>query len=315
MKGSGTPPPPPKPPDVRIPATGGPSVTPVAGSPAGPSTPRPGAVKTKDPGVVATPTPMPSGPTATGAPTGDSVKGPRTEVQHGPSAKKELVIRWDHPVYVRTGNDSPGTTSVESKLSISREEALRALAGDDPRPLLVLRECPNCARTDQGLLLPGIDNERTILLARWFHCIKLPVDVVEKSHAFNALFPDRSSEHLFVSHADGSGKIPLESEVSRVELWGSMTRVIAEAYGKDPSSATRDVSKLVDKLDTLDARQRELEKRRDDLIESSVRLDQSKVDKVRDEIDSVKREASQVLESIARLTQAEPLPRVQRAQR
>jgi len=312
MEGGGSPP---KPPETRVPVPSVVSTPAPAGPSSGSSATKPGTSKTKDPGSVATPAATPSGPTATGAPTGDSVKGPRTEVQHGPSAKKELVIRWDHPVYVRTTLASPGTTSVESKQALPREEAMRVLAGDDPRPMLVLRECSHCVETDQGLLLPGIDNERTILLARWFHCIKLPVDVVEKSHAFNALFPDRASEHLFVCHADGSGKIPLESEGSRVELWGAMTRIVAEAYGRDPSTPTRDVSKLVDKLDTLDARQRELEKRCDDLIESSVRLDQGKLDKVREEIDVVKREIAQALETIERATRAEPLPRVQRAQR
>jgi hypothetical protein len=275
-----------------------------------------GDAKTKgSSGSVATSTPMPTGPTTAGGPTGDSVKGPRTEVAHGPSAKRELVIRWEHPVHVPARVETGGTTMVDAPQALSRDEALRVLAGDDPRPMLVLRECSHCVRTDQGLLLPGIDNERTILLARWFHCIKLPVDVVQKSHPFNALFPDRSSEHLFVCQADGTGRIPLESEVSRVELWGSMTRVIAEAYGKDPTNATREASKLLDKLDTLDGRARELEKRRDDTLESGARLDQAKLDKISDELDGVKRDLARGLETLERLTRADPLPRASRAQR
>jgi hypothetical protein len=62
-----------------------------------------------------------------------------------------------------------------------------------------VRECKVCNKTDDALLRPGAQNERTILLSRWFHCVKVPVDVLQPDHPFNALFPDTKSEHLFVS--------------------------------------------------------------------------------------------------------------------
>ena len=72
------------------------------------------------------------------------------------------------------------STAKKKRKALSREDAFKVIAGNDPRPLLVLRECKVCNGTDDALLKGGIDNERTFLLSRWFHCVKLPVDVLEE---------------------------------------------------------------------------------------------------------------------------------------
>jgi hypothetical protein len=180
------------------------------------------------------------------------------------------------------------------------------IAGKDPRPLLVVRECKVCNKTDDALLRPGAQNERTILLSRWFHCVKIPVDVLQPDHPFNALFPDTKSEHLFVSASDGSAKIPLESSTSRVELWASMTRTLAAAYEKDPSASTKDITRVLDKLDLLDERVSGLEKSRNDLLEG--KLDPRKLKKLEGEIDSVRKEIEKTLETIDRLSKYDLKP-------
>jgi len=191
---------------------------------------------------------------------------------------------WDFPVYTPVEPERTDATTVRMRQALSREEALRVIAGNDPRPLLVVRECKVCNKTDDALLTPGADNERTILLARWFHCVKLPVDVLQKDHPFNALFPDKSSEHLFVAQRTGAGKIPLESATSRAELWESMGKVLAEAYSKDPTTALKEIQKSLERLDVLDRRVVDLEQRRDDLMESQAKPDLAKIKKVTDEI-------------------------------
>ena len=60
--------------------------------------------------------------------------------------------------------------------------AIEALAGKDERPLLVMRECARCNKTDDALLQPGSDNEKVLFLARWFHCVRLPIDVLSLIH-------------------------------------------------------------------------------------------------------------------------------------
>lgn len=219
-------------------------------------------------------------------------------------------MQWDYAVHKVVEPEKTDATTVRLRQALSRDEALRAISGNDPRPLLVLRECAMCNKTDDALLTPGTDNEKTILLSRWFHCVKLPVDVLQKDHPFNALFPDKSSEHLFVSRRDGTGKIPLESATSRTELWAAMGNVLAESYAKDPAAATKEIAKALDRLDVLDKRVVELEKRKDDLMETESRPDHAKIKKVDGEIEDTKRELRTVLESIQKLTRIEPRPAV-----
>ena len=214
-------------------------------------------------------------------------------------------MSWDYPVYTPPAEKSDGTAVARAREALSREEALHAIAGNDPRPLLVVRECAVCNKTDNALLTPGSDNERTILLSRWFHCVKIPVDVLQPDHPFNALFPDKKSEHLFVSARDGAGKIPLESATSRVELWDSMTKTIASTYSKDPSEAVKSIFKVFEKLDILDSRVQDLERSRDELLETAGKLDKDKVKKLDREIADVRKEIETSVKSIERYSKLE----------
>ncbi|MEM9378741.1 MAG: hypothetical protein AAGB93_02250 [Planctomycetota bacterium] len=151
--------------------------------------------------------------------------------------------------------------------ALSREAALKVIAGDDPRPLLVLRECRVCNGTDEALLKGGVDNEKTFLLARWFHCVKLPVDVMEEDHPFHNLFTLEQPEHLFVSSVDGENHDTLESDTSRVELWDSMKGVIKDEYKGKADSSLKKIAKTLDKLDFVDERLLEAKASRDAILE------------------------------------------------
>lgn len=178
--------------------------------------------------------------------------------------------------------------------ALPREKALQVIAGKDPRPLLILRECARCNKTDNALLSPGYDNEKVLYLSRWFHCVKLPVDVIQPDQPFNALFPSNDAEHLFVGTIDGSVKLPLESDTSRVELCSAMTQVLAQTYKKDPSGLYKELHTLGDQLDVLDARVKMLESKKSELLESrggeTKLADKKKVAKLDSEIDAVKKE-------------------------
>jgi hypothetical protein len=163
--------------------------------------------------------------------------------------------------------------------------------------MLVLRECKVCNKTDDALLKPGIDNEKTLFLGRYFHCVKLPVDVLAPDHPFNALFPDKSSEHLFVCAPDGSGKIPLESDTSRVDLWSAMNQVLAQAYTKSPLDVYKQKRTTFDKLDLADIRIVELEGRKAELLEG-VGVPKSKLQQVDQELAKAKKERDRLREEI-----------------
>lgn len=186
----------------------------------------------------------------------------------GPSSRHYLKMKWDYPVYAPgAGEVSDGTTSRAARRAMTREEAVSYIAGDDPRPLLVLRECKVCNGTDDALLKHGTDNEKTFLLSAWFHCVKLPVDVMDEDHPFHNLFQQDKPEHLFVCSIDGTNHNALESQTSRTELWKSMQALLKAEYRKAPRSSLKKISGLLGKLDEQDARLDILLSRQEQILE------------------------------------------------
>jgi len=235
-------------------------------------------------------------------------------VRRGPSARDLLRIRWEYPVYTPPAEAQPGKTVAKAeRRALSREEALRTIAGDDPRPLLVLRECMVCNGTDDALLKGGPDNEQTSMLALWFHCVKLPVEANQKDHPFYNLFELDVPEHLFVALADGASHEPLESQTSRTELWKSMREVLAQAYKQTPESAVKQITRILDKLDLADQRWNDLTARRDDLLEQEG-PDSKGLPKLQKELDQVQAEREKLRASLVKVSalelrpQAEPAP-------
>ncbi len=222
---------------------------------------------------------------------------------HGPTTREWLTIRWDHPVYVETA-PPPGTGTWQRApaRALAREQALEYIAGDDPRPLLVVRECRGCNRTDRALLVPGQENEKTILLSRWFHCVKLPMDVSEPLHPFHELFPRDDAEHLFVSGRDGSNRIALEASTSRRELWEAMTRTLVDSYAKDPTPAFEKIAQSIEGFDALDERLIALETKRGRQMESP-RFDPSELREVEKQIAGVRDEIARELLDLQELYQ------------
>lgn len=219
-------------------------------------------------------------------------------------------MHWDFPVYQATEEPRQDGTSVRAaRTALPRAEALRCVAGTDARPLLVLRECARCNKTDDALLTPGWDNERVLFLSRWFHCVKLPIDVVQPEHPFHALFPGDESEHLFLSTRDGALKIPLESSTSRVELCSSMSKVLAAAYAKDPSPLFKELHALGDRLDVLDQHAKELEAKKAELMETAGKNgDKQKLAKLEAEIASTKKDIGTAIAGFEKLARVELKP-------
>ena len=190
-------------------------------------------------------------------------------LRRGPTSRGELDIGWKYPAYVPEVRESLSgeSLSVEVKHALELERAFRVIAGDDARPLLVLRECLTCTGTDDALMTRGADNEKTMLMSRWFHCVKLPPAVLEPDHPFHRLFAGESPPHLFVSRADGSGRLTLNGEQSRTELWDKMETLLTSEYTTKHKPALKKLFKVLDELDELDVRLAELDGRMNDTIE------------------------------------------------
>src|SRR5690349_2561278 len=228
---------------------------------------------------------------------------------HGPTTRTLLQIQWDYPVYAGGPvTRADGTPPSARNGPLALEEALRFIARGDPRPLLVVRECRRCNRTDRALLAPGVDNEKTILLSRWFHCVKLTLDVSQPDHPLHALFPRDDAEHLFVSAADGSGRMPLEAATSRTDLWASMNTTLARAYAADPTPAYKQLAALIDGFDLSDQKLIALQERRSHVMESA-RLDPAELRSLEDEIERLQSGIARDLERVEQLSKAELQPK------
>src|SRR5262245_5288255 len=206
-----------------------------------------------------------SGPGPSTPGPGPSTGGPYLTKPRGPTTRMELEIKWDHPVPPKDGD--PERTAAIPRRALPLVEALAIIRGNDPRPLLVLRECARCSGTEDALLARMEDNERTYLMSRWFHCVKLPPAVLEPDHPFHELFPGEEPAHLFLSRADGSLRHDLSGVHAQGELWAAMKELLASEYRSDPEHALVKLSKILDGFDELDERILALERRIERTVE------------------------------------------------
>ncbi len=212
------------------------------------------------------------------------------------TSKQRLRIDWDHPASIDLpADDGGGGTRAQVRMyAVTREEAFARLCGDDLRPLLVVRECNKCKGTDDALLSRTLDNERTLLLARWFHCVKLRHHVLEQDHTFHQLFTGDAPPHLFLALADGSNVVPLPGTQSQSELWGSMLRVLDLAYERDARQALEEMNRLLTTYDHLDSLEDMLAEQVDAAVEKHG-PDSAKVARLRAKLDKVRAQKTAAL--------------------
>jgi len=173
-----------------------------------------------------------------------------------------LLIDWTYPVW-EPKQSAPGVTvAVMTEHALPLEEAYALIAGADPRPLLVLRECEHCKGTDHALLGRDLDNEQTILLTHWFRCVRLPPNVLERQHPFFNLFERQQDgarvPHVFLCSHDGSNKVTLPVDQTQTRVWETLFSVLEREYVGDAKRAVKELRVLLGKFDKVDAMEAEL---------------------------------------------------------
>lgn len=193
---------------------------------------------------------------------------PYTPNPRGPTSRVELKIGWEFPTYEEKVAAEDGKTAAKrARHALGAAEAFAYIAGSDHRPLLILRECLKCNGTDDALMTRKQDNERTLLMSRWFHCVKLPPDVLAEDHPFHALFAAENPGHLFFARFDGSDRKDLSGQQSRAELWDMMQSYLATEYEKGIDASLKELLALLDRFDRLDTDLVAVNDQMDDLIE------------------------------------------------
>jgi hypothetical protein len=173
--------------------------------------------------------------------------------KHQWTAQQLLNWTWDHGYAPSQSGAAP----------LSEKDAILAMAGHDPRPLLILRECGGCDRDDHKLIEKELANDKTAVYARWYHSVKLPTDVLQPDSPFHAFFTARIPPHMLVATADGTVVGELSSRAKEAELWKLLGSALRKTYKKDPDAA---VKSFLGVLDDLDLCEKELGKTEDDLI-------------------------------------------------
>jgi hypothetical protein len=164
-----------------------------------------------------------------------------------------MKVEWENPVFrdVSFEQGSEETVAVK-KQALPFEKAVAYLAGEDKRPLLILRECYTCSGTDDALLSRKGGNEKTFVYTKWFNCVRVPATVTEADHAFHNLFSGEKPPHLFVCSADGKNVRPLKGDQSMLELWDVLSEALSRDYVRDPAKVYKSLVKLYMEFDMLD---------------------------------------------------------------
>jgi len=154
----------------------------------------------------------------------------------------------------------PGLPPVHGpEKALPMAEALTVLADRDPRPLLVLRECAGCKRDDHALVEHELENERVILLGRWFHPVRVSDDVLAPTHAFHVLFAAKTPPHMVAATLDGALVSPVPTRATAAQLGKTLSGVLRKAYRKDPDAAVKALLVLLDDFDRVDSKLKELD--------------------------------------------------------
>ena len=236
---------------------------------------------------------MPTGAGAVAAPT--TLSGPYLTNPRGPTSRAELAIDWNYPIWdkptfqaPRTGEGVRPTAAVATRERrvLPATEAYSFISQEDRRPLLVLRECLSCNGTDDALLTRECDNERTLLMSRWFNCIKLPADVTSAEHPFHELFAGVEPAHLFVSRWDGSERRELKGDQSRTELWSVLESALNADYEKKVDGALDELFDVLEEFDRIDSEVAAVKDQIDDALESDG-ADSPKLGKLKKKLDDL----------------------------
>ena len=189
---------------------------------------------------------------------------------HGKTAKETMKLEWDYPIFgfkkIKKAHES-GTIAKSVERAIGRSVAFIDIAKGDLRPMLVLRECKLCNGTDDALLSSYESNEDILMMAKWFHCVKLPQTVLDETHPYHNLFNEKHPPHLFVSKWDGTAHIPLKGDLSRGELTDNLYAMLGMTYDGKAKPRVKKLKKLLYLYDMLDEKIQRLEITIDDELE------------------------------------------------
>ncbi len=136
-----------------------------------------------------------------------------------------------------------------------------------------MRECEMCKGTDHAMMSRTLDNEQTVLLTKWFRCVKLPPNILTPKHPFYNLFKKGEKQkkvpHLFFADPNGDHKTALPGDQSQSQLWKVMFTYLDRCYDENAKSAIKQLRKILSQYDKIDAQEDLIRSRIDKEIEKN----------------------------------------------
>lgn len=232
--------------------------SPAAPAPAAPMAPAPVAPRPNAPVT-------PGGPRGAVTPMAQPRRGAPVSFTHRATTLEALNIEWTYP-HFRPVEQEGFTVAPKVYKALPITEAIDALAGTDQRPLLVMRECWICEGTDHALLDSKLANEKTLLMSKWFHCVRLGDSTRHDNHPAHLLFKEHGMPHLLLVSRDGSVAVPMDGRRTQSQLWAGMRKVLKASYERDPDAAVSEIFQVLGQYDHLDSLESEIAARLQDTL-------------------------------------------------
>lgn len=192
----------------------------------------------------------------------------------------------------RLNIDWCGAGPVHDEQIVDAEGLIRSIAGDDGKPLMILRRSKQADKRIQKLLDAALKSERFQLAARWFNCIQVDDAVLEKDHAYHLLFKGANPPALLLASPDGK-KIEdfLGTKADKIN-WNDISSVLTASYKGNPTKAVKGLERLLSKFDALDNKRKELNAQ---IERCNEKQDAAKLKKLKVKMEEQEKERQEVL--------------------
>ncbi len=211
--------------------------------------------------------------------------GTPLDLAHERTARARLTYDWDYAKVIKPPPEGITVAPVRPR-ALPLADAVTSVVSGDRRPFLIVRECWQCGGGDESAIGRKLANEKTILFAKWFRCVRVSDAVRHPDHPLHAIFAGHHAPHMVLGNADNSEIIPIDSDLPLSGLWSAMRGLIAQAYDGDAEAAMNQQLQILSSYDHLDNLEKELATRLDNLLLAS-RTDAAQVVAVRTQLASV----------------------------
>lgn len=192
--------------------------------------------------------------------------GAPVQLVHEHTALSRLTYDWEYAKVIAPPPEG-NTVAPPRPRALPLAEAIARVAGADRRPFLILRECWRCGSSDESEIGRKMANEKTILLGKWFRCVRVSDAVRHADHPLHAIFAGAQAPHLVFGNSAGE-ITPVESGTPLSALWSIMRAHIAQAYDGDADAAVSELLAMLSLYDHLDNMELEVANQLDAAMQS-----------------------------------------------